>query len=112
MRGSGGEGGNDAYQAQLAEVLGRWEAERAKTAELQGRAAAAAGLNDRVRSSAEAASFTQAELEEARGQLEAERRRGDAAEREMSALRLEVRRAGLVTMVMISCVRCWVCGLC
>lgn len=102
MRVAGGSGGggedNEAYKAQLADVLGRWEVERAKTVDLQGRAAAAAaaaaGLEDGVRSSvgvveakAEAA---QAELESVRVELEAERRGRADAEREVDALRLEV----------------------
>lgn len=95
MRGPGTLGGenNEVYEAELAEVLGRWEAERAKTADLQGRAATAAataGLQDRLRCTAEAATLAQAELETARGELEAEKRGRDKAEREIDALRLQV----------------------
>ena len=98
MRGDGGRGGSgedsDAYKAQLAEVLSRWEAERATTADLQGRAAAAAaGLHGKVRASAEGvATVAQAELEAARAELERERRGRAEAEQGVHALRLEVCR--------------------
>lgn len=95
MRGDRGRGGedNEAYEAQLAEVLSRWEAERATTADLQGRAAAAAaaGLHGKVRASAEAAATAaQAELEAARAELDMERRGRVEVEREVQALRLQV----------------------
>lgn len=99
MRGEGGLGGEDnsAYKAQLAEALSRWEAERATTSDLQGRAAAAAGLHGKVRASAEAeadaaATIAQAEheLEAARAELDGERRGRADSEREVHALRLQV----------------------
>ena len=121
MRGAGGRGtrsttgeDNEAYKAQLAEVLGRWEAERATTADLQGRAAAAAaataaGLEDRALSSAAAAAaaaaaLAQAELESVREKLEAERRGRADAEREADALRLQVAHE-------MGMIRWLVCGL-
>ena len=119
MRGAGGRAtgaaageDNAAYKAQLAEVLGRWEAERATTADLQGRAAAAAaataaGLEDRALSSAEAAAaaaLAQAELESVREKLEAERRGRADAEREADALRLQVAHE-------MGMIRWLVCGL-
>ncbi|CAM9585270.1 unnamed protein product, partial [Scytosiphon promiscuus] len=50
MRGPGGRDGEDkeAYEAQLAEALGIFEAKRAETADLQGLAAAQAGLESQV----------------------------------------------------------------
>lgn len=68
----------------------RWEAERAATADLQGRAAAAVGLHDQVRASAAELSRTQAELDSARSELEHERRRRDTAENELNDVRGEV----------------------
>lgn len=62
----------EAYEAQLAEALEIFEAKRAETADLQGLAAAQAGL------------------ESARAELEAERRGRDAAEREVHELRSQV----------------------
>lgn len=70
----------------------RWEAERATTADLQGRAAAAAAadLHDKVRSSTGALARAQTELESVKGELEGEQRRRGVAEREMDALRGQV----------------------
>ena len=100
MRGDEDRGGEDdeAYKAQLAEVLSRWEAERATTADLQSRAAAAAGLDGKVRASGEAAAtaVAQTELEAARAELEGERRGRVKLEREVHALRLQVCTAALL----------------
>lgn len=71
MRGRDGED-KEAYEAQLAEALGIFEAKRAETADLQGLAAA------------------QARMESVKAELEAERRGRDAADREVHSLKLQV----------------------